>query len=161
MSGAQPEAIADAPEKGALKHLRPKRLKKRRDFLAAAKALKWATPGFVLQGRLRAADGSAEDAAGVDPRLGFTASKKVGNAVARARAKRRLRAVSDRVMPGRAKDHWDYVLIARAELTASLPMDAMAADLALALERLHSGKARKADDRRSKAKAGKSKKDGA
>lgn len=161
MSGAQPDAAIDAPEKGALKRLRPKRLKKRRDFLAAAKALKWATPGFVLQARLREAAAPAEDPAGFEPRLGFTASKKVGNAVARSRAKRRLRALSDTVMPGRAQPQWDYVLIARAELTASLPMDAMAADLAMALERVHSGKARKAEDRRRKAKGGKSKRDGA
>lgn len=47
-------------------------------------------------------------------RVGFTASKKVGNAVRRNRAKRRLRAVADAVLKDRATPGHDYVLIARA-----------------------------------------------
>ncbi len=50
--------------------------------------------------------------------IGFTASKKVGNAVMRNRAKRRLRAVASEVMPCRADPRFDYVLIARATTNA-------------------------------------------
>ena len=47
-------------------------------------------------------------------RVGFTASKKVGNAVRRNRAKRRLRVLADTVLRDRAEPGHDYVLIARA-----------------------------------------------
>ncbi len=47
-------------------------------------------------------------------RIGFTASKKVGGAVQRNRAKRRLRALADEVLVPHAKRGVDYVLIARA-----------------------------------------------
>ena len=123
------------------------RLKKRRDFLAAAKARKWATPGFVLQGRRRRPDEAADG-----PRVGFTASKKVGNAVKRNRAKRRLRALCDAVVPETARPDWDYVLIARAETTATRPFTTLRAELLQAMERIHRDKA----DGRGGAKSGRS-----
>jgi ribonuclease P protein component len=48
------------------------------------------------------------------PRVGFTASAKVGNAVARNRARRRLRAAAAAVLPCHAQPAHDYVLVARA-----------------------------------------------
>ncbi len=108
------------------------RMKKRTDFLACARARKAVMPGFVLQGRNRD-DGDA----GV--RVGFTASKKVGNAVARNRAKRRLRAVAAQVLPAHARPGWDYVLIARRDVTATRRFEALRTDLERALERLHPG----------------------
>ncbi len=85
------------------------RLKKRADFLrVAAVRRKWATPGMVLQ--------AARDPSPVDAgllRVGFTATKKVGNAVVRNRIKRRLRALADSLLPLHAKPGWNYVLIGR------------------------------------------------
>ena len=81
-------------------------MKTRKDFLAAARAQKWVGPVMLVQQRDR------EDN---DPtvRVGFTASKKVGNAVARNRAKRRLRALSAEMLPASAQDGHDYVWIAK------------------------------------------------
>jgi ribonuclease P protein component len=68
-------------------------------------------------------------------RIGFTASRKVGNAVARNRAKRRLRALAAAILLGEGKPGTDYVLIARAG-TVDRPYDALIADLAAALRRV-------------------------
>lgn len=82
---------------------------------------------------------SPEGLAGFDPaceaRIGFTVSKKVGNAVARNRAKRRLRAAAAAVLPVRAAPGMDYVLIGR-QATLARPFDELKADLATALTRL-------------------------
>jgi ribonuclease P protein component len=48
-------------------------------------------------------------------RVGFTASKKVGNAVARNRAKRRLRALAQEILAAHGAPGHDFVLIARGE----------------------------------------------
>ena len=83
------------------------RLKTRPDFLAAAKAPSCARGCVVLQARDRADD---------EPlvRVGFTATRKVGGAVIRNRAKRRLREAARRLIPLLARPGHDYVLIARA-----------------------------------------------
>lgn len=108
-------------------------LRDRRDFLRMARARRVARPGFVLQAAARGDD---------DPRIriGFTASRKVGNAVVRARAKRRLRAIARDVLPGMGRPGWDYVLIARRETTVGAPFARMRADLEGALERAHHGR---------------------
>ena len=66
-------------------------LRHRKEFLAAARAAYKPMPGFVLQARFRGDDDA--------PRVGFTCSKKVGNAVARNRAKRRLREIARLTLP--------------------------------------------------------------
>ena len=87
-------------------------------------------PGFVLQ------------AAPVPPeymppptRVGFTVSRKVGNAVARNRVRRRLRELARMVIPGFARGDLDYVLVGRQ---AALGRDfaRMHEDLVEALKRL-------------------------
>ncbi|MDD3370844.1 MAG: ribonuclease P protein component [Alphaproteobacteria bacterium] len=81
-------------------------LKKRAEFLSvAANGKKWVAPGFILQ------IGAEHDPA-PNVRLGFTASGRIGNAVTRNRAKRRLRALAAELMPHACCRH-DYVLIAR------------------------------------------------
>ena len=108
-------------------------LAKRSDFLAAARARHRATPGFVVQARQR----TTPDAATAPIRVGFTCSKKVGNAVARNRAKRRLRAIARAVLPEHGRAGWDYVLIGRLDKTASRDFAVMQRDLTDALEKLH------------------------
>lgn len=68
-------------------------------------------------------------------RVGFTASKKVGNAVRRNRAKRRLRAIADEVLTERAEPGHDYVLIARAA-TVERDYGALIDDLHFSLKRI-------------------------
>ncbi len=109
-------------------------LKKRSDFLQAARAKRQGTASMMVQARQRRPD----EAAGT--RVGFTCSKKVGNAVARNRAKRRLREAARAVLPEQGRDGWDYVLIGRAEVTAARPFDALKDDLRHALRKLHGGK---------------------
>lgn len=111
------------------------RLKRRPEFLrVAAAGRKWVTPGLILQARRRTA---GESTVGAAPfvRVGFTVSRKVGNAVARNRARRRLRAAVERVVAAHAREGQDYVVIGRAA-TLRRPFDALIADLEFALKRL-------------------------
>lgn len=117
-----------------------KRLLQRTDFLKAARASKAVAPGLVLQVRARPGDEETDD---TTPRVGFTASKKVGGSVVRNRARRRLRAAVQDVLAARAKPGHDYVLVARAA-TPDRPYDALLSDLTGALDRIE---ADKADDR--------------
>lgn len=107
-------------------------LKTRKDFLKAARASRQGTASMMVQARQR---GSDEAASGV--RVGYTCSKKVGNAVARNRAKRRLREAARAVLTQHGLPGWDYVLIGRAEATDKRPFEALKGDLAYALRKLH------------------------
>ena len=106
-------------------------LTKRADFVRASNARRQGTPGIHLQGRKRAEG----EASGI--RVGFTCSKKVGNAVARNRAKRWLREVARIVLPEMGRDGWDYVLVGRKELTATLSFDQLLADMRRAMKKVH------------------------
>lgn len=108
------------------------RLKRRREFLRAANSgLKAVTQGMILQASKRP-PGDAE----IDgPRVGFTVSKKVGNAVTRNRARRRLRALAEEVLPQLADSGHDYVLIGRAQ-TPTRAFGQLRGDLTKGLKRL-------------------------
>jgi len=105
------------------------RLKKRSDFLKASKSGKSiVTKGLVLQAILS----NTEET----PRIGFTVTKKVGNAVIRNRIKRRLRAVVSDVIGSLGQDGYDYVLIGRKS-TLNREYIALTKDLRYALHKIH------------------------
>ncbi len=111
------------------------RLKRRPDFLRVAGGRrKWVAPGLILQA-LRQRDADPEPEGGAPARVGFTASAKVGNAVVRNRARRRLRAAAAAVLPRHAQPAHDYVLIARSG-TLSRRFSDLIADLESGLKRL-------------------------
>ena len=110
------------------------RLKRRPEFLAVAAARrKWVAPGLVLQARRTKPAAGSECAPTI--RFGITASRKVGNAVARNRAKRRLRAVAAEILPVSGAAGYDVVLIARAA-TLQRPYADLKADLAQGIAKL-------------------------
>ena len=109
---------------------RPGRLSRRQDFLRVARyCRKAAMPGLVLQAR----DSDQPDLA---PRVGLTASRRVGNAVSRNRARRRLRSVVQDVFADHACGATDYVVIARAT-TLTRSYDDLLKDLRTALYRVN------------------------
>ncbi|MEM6973819.1 MAG: ribonuclease P protein component [Pseudomonadota bacterium] len=111
----------------------PTVIRNRRDFVACARARRHTAAGLLLQARLRCEVESACRAA----RVGYTCSRKIGNAVTRNRAKRRLRAAAAQVLPEAGRPGYDYVLIGRPGATVERPFDALLADLRLALEKVH------------------------
>ena len=114
------------------------RLKKRSEFLAVAAAnRRWTTPGLVLQARpyLLTSDDKADTPPAAGLRVGFTATKKIGNAVKRNRARRRLRAAVDAVLKGADATAADLVVVAR-QGTIERPYVDLKNDLAAALRRL-------------------------
>ncbi len=134
----------------------PQRLKRRREFLHVARAgRKWATPGLVLQvldrhtltntnagdhadnrsnNRTSNSAGNPVDENNI--RIGFTVTRKVGGAVIRNRARRRLRAAVETVMPTHAAPGRDYVVIGRARTNAR-PFSDLVGDLETALRKLN------------------------
>lgn len=86
------------------------RLKKRADFLACARANSCARGAVVVQARQRSDHIPLV-------RAGFTATRRIGGAVVRNRAKRRLRAAARLLLPQIAHPGVDYVFIARGDVT--------------------------------------------
>jgi ribonuclease P protein component len=106
-------------------------LTKRADFIRASKARRQGTTGVHLQARKR----TEGEATGI--RVGYTCSKKVGNAVARNRAKRRLREVARMTLPKLGRNGWDYVLVGRNTTTGSIPFDDLLRDMRRAIAKVH------------------------
>ena len=110
------------------------RQKRRADFLRVAAARrKWAAPGLILQSAPQP-EPAEQTASRESIRVGFTASRKVGNAVKRNRARRRLKALAAEMIATGAKPGLDLVLIARTA-TVDRPFDALRRDLQQSLQR--------------------------
>lgn len=105
-------------------------LKKRKDFVRAAKGLKVVTPSLILQ--------AAQSLCVPDDccRIGFTATKKLGKAHIRNRTKRRMRAAVRDVFNDNALCKTDYVLIGRYK-TATVDFMALKSDLLYALSKIN------------------------
>ena len=103
-------------------------LTKRQDFILASRGLKHSSETMIVQIK--------KNDLGII-RVGFTCSKKVGNAVVRNRAKRRLRAIARETLPNLGRLGFDYVLIGRYGSTVSTEFKILKNDFISALETLH------------------------
>lgn len=111
----------------------PGRLLRRAEFLAAAaQGRKWVAPGLIVQMRLH----TDADSSTCAVRYGLTASRKVGGAVVRNRARRRLRALAEEILPQAGLPPCDLVLIARHTATVSRKFADLRADLLWSIDRL-------------------------
>src|SRR5579884_121019 len=104
------------------------RLKRRVDFRAAAAAMRAPAAAFLVQVRCRAEGGT--------PRVGFTVSRQVGNAVERNRVRRRLREMVRLAAAETLQAGHDYVLVGR-RAALNRPFDEMMRDFTVAVRRIH------------------------
>ena len=102
-------------------------LAKRADFVAASKAEKLVGNSIIVQARYNASK---------NIRVGYTASKKVGNAVVRNRAKRRMRAAAMETLAQYGTAGLDYVLIGRARTTCTVKFEDLKFELIHAIKKL-------------------------
>jgi len=103
-------------------------IRHRKDFLSAARAVTIRTRGVVMQARQRQDNNPA--------RVGFTVTKKIGNAVVRNRNRRRLREAVRLQLPELVLPGCDYVFIGRAT-TAGQSFKALQSDLKFAVKKFH------------------------
>jgi len=103
------------------------RLTKRAQFLFVRQGARASRPAVLVEARRRAEDGPIG--------VGFTASGKIGGAVIRNKARRRLREAARKLLPEHGLPGVDYVLVAR-QTTPSVPWPALLDDLGNALIRL-------------------------
>jgi len=108
------------------------RLKTRADFLRAARGIRRVEGAVTLE----ACQTPIAETLPGGVRAGFTASKKIGNAVVRNRAKRRLRAAASQLLPLLGREGHDYVLVARGT-TVARPFPALLSDITTALKAAH------------------------
>lgn len=104
------------------------RLKKRPDFIRVSHGNKWVTPTLILQTHQRDTHST--------PRLGFTVTKKLGNAVIRNRIKRRLKGVADEVLEQKCKPGHDYVIVGR-KAALSAEHAHILRDMLMASQKIH------------------------
>lgn len=122
---AAPRVVSDFQRKVSLATI-----KNRRDFLAVTSGHRIATSAFVLQMRRRPVDHPVKDIA----RVGFTVTKKMGNAVARNRIKRRLREAVRKYQAMMAEGY-DYVIIARQK-SLDCPFEILLGELQFAFSKI-------------------------
>lgn len=106
-----------------------RRLKKRHEFVGAARGKRVGRSAFSLQSIARDED---------EPGLGFTVTKQMGNSPQRNRIRRRLRAAAEACAKGFEPQH-DYVLVGRRE-ALSIPFDRLVDDLAAVLTKINARK---------------------
>ena len=93
--------------------------------------------GLVLQARKR---GVAEKLPGKIIRVGYTCSKKVGNAVVRNRSKRRLKEIGLKLLPTYGVPGWDYVIIGRYKDTVDISFQKLEENFIRAISKIHKNK---------------------
>ena len=103
-------------------------LSKRSDFVAASKAEKYVGKSVIVQARPNSLQ---------TIRVGYTASKRVGNSVKRNRAKRRMRAAVAETLAFYGTSGRDYVLIGRAQTTCNTKFEELKDELISAFENLN------------------------
>ncbi len=126
-----------AHDDGSCRPTAAPRLKRRAEFLRVGQGRRWHGTAMTVQSEARADGGANEDVPDQAPRFGFTLTKKVGNAVVRNRARRRLREAVRLAPPDLpAKPGHDYVIVGRLEATR-LPFEALCRELARGLVAVH------------------------
>ena len=115
-----------------IKSNRLMRILKRSEYLRVKqRGTSVAKSGLVIQ-----AAPVANSSSYLHPRVGFTVSKRVGNAVKRNRARRRLKSIASDVLPKEGFQAWDYVFIGRL-VTLDRPYDLLLEDARAALRKIH------------------------
>lgn len=147
--GAPMAGKGSPPDAGAEPGAHPRTLtlvtiKSRADFLRARSGRRHGLLSLAVEA-CRSPDGKVEPGIA---RVGFTASRRVGGAVQRNRAKRRLRALARRVITALGREGYDYVLIARTQ-TLTRGFAELENDLGAAISALHA-----ALDRHSRERSG-------
>lgn len=143
MTGSGAAVVTTAPDPGASGAMfgrmpgpRPGRLRKRAEFLNAAKGARFHAPAFSLQAIAREGEGREGEGGAnrvTEPaRFGFTVTRKAGGAVERNRMRRRLREAVRRAAPLGAKPGFDYVIVARRSALEA-GFDQLVSDLAQAM----------------------------
>ena len=95
-------------QKKTSKHQKIDKITKRSDYLRASKSKYFRSNSFIIQFYNRVDD--------LEPRYGVTATKKIGNAIKRNKAKRRIRNLLKDLLPKYGKNGYDYVFIAKENL---------------------------------------------
>ena len=108
-------------------------IKKRRDFLKGNNALYAAMPSVVVQSYVRTDDVVETDESVM---MGITCSKKVGNAVIRNRAKRRLREAGKIVLKEIGEKKTNYIFIARKDTTVKVKFTDLCNDIEIGIKRI-------------------------
>jgi ribonuclease P protein component len=141
----EPEARASAGSRAAGRAAQIKRLKRRSDFQRAARGRRARMEAFALQSNRRPAPPAGqEDRLGA--RVGFTVTKKLGDAVVRNRIRRRLKEALRLAPSLETRPDHDYVVMAQPE-ALKRRFDLLQADLASAFALVHSNAARPSKDR--------------
>ena len=95
-------------QKKTSKNQKIDKITKRSDYLRASKSKYFRSNSFIIQFYNRVDD--------LEPRYGVTATKKIGNAIKRNKAKRRIRNLVKDLLPKYGKNGYDYVFIAKENL---------------------------------------------